>query len=142
MGPWTTACCPVAIPPAPRSWPTRWGRPKLAALLGKRADELSAGRVACDLRRLPLRGLIERIPHTHRYRLTEQGIQSAAFWTRSYNRWLRPGLAELSEPVCESPPFRDKLVVLTEAIAPAVAAVGVHPIAPCPSRLVTFALNS
>ena len=96
-------------------------RPKLAALLGLRADQLSAGRVTYDLRRLRLHGLIERIRRTHRYRLTERGIQIAAFWTRTYNRLLRPGLAQLVDPHCESPPLRRKLVALTKAIDQAVA---------------------
>ncbi len=59
-------------------------RPKLAALLGLRADQLSAGRLTYDLRRLRLHGLIERVAGTHRYRLTKRGIQIAAFWTRAY----------------------------------------------------------
>ena len=33
-------------------------RPRLAALLGLKADPLSAGRVTCDLRRLRLHGLL------------------------------------------------------------------------------------
>jgi hypothetical protein len=49
----------------------------LAALLGKQAGPLSAGRVTNDPRCLRLHGLIERIPHTHRYRLTERGIQKS-----------------------------------------------------------------
>ena len=93
----------------------------LAALLGKQAGPLSAGRVTYDPRRLRLHGLIERIPHTHRYRLTERGIQIGAFWTRTYNRLLRPGLAELSDPAGEPPPLRSKLAALTQAIDQAVA---------------------
>jgi len=96
-------------------------RPKLAALLGLRADQLSAGRVTYDLRRLRLHGLIQRIPRTHRYRLTERGIQIAAFWTRTYNRLLRPGLAQLADPACESPPLRRKFLALANAIDQAVA---------------------
>ena len=90
-------------------------------MLGLRADQLSAGRVTYDLRRLRLHGLIERIPRTHRYRLTERGIQIAAFWTRTYNRLLRPGLAQLADPDGEPPPLRRKLVALTKAIDQAVA---------------------
>jgi len=40
-----------------------------------------------------LHGLIERIPATHRYRLTRAGGRAALFCTRTYNRLLRPGLA-------------------------------------------------
>jgi hypothetical protein len=44
------------------------------------------------LRRLRLHGLIERIPKTHRYRLTTFGFRVAVFFTRAYARILRPGL--------------------------------------------------
>lgn len=91
-------------------------RPKLATLLGLQADQLSAGRVTYDLRRLRLHGLIERIPRTHRYRLTRRGTQVAAFWTRAYNRLLRPGLAQLVDPACGFSAMRDKLIALEKAI--------------------------
>jgi Mn-dependent DtxR family transcriptional regulator len=51
------------------------------------------GAVTYDLRRLRLRGLIRRIPRTHRYEVTERGLRYALFLTRSYDRLLRPGLA-------------------------------------------------
>lgn len=44
------------------------------------------------MRRLRLHGLIERIPKTHRYRLTPFGFRVAVFCTRTYARILRPGL--------------------------------------------------
>jgi hypothetical protein len=47
------------------------------------------------LRRLRLHGLIERIARTHRYRLTDSGWRTALFCTRTYNRILRPGLAQV-----------------------------------------------
>src|SRR6266542_194040 len=71
-------------------------RANLAELLGQSADAMTAGKVTYDLRRLRLHGLIERIPHTNRYRVTDQGWHVAAFFTHTYNRVLRPGLAEIS----------------------------------------------
>ena len=58
-----------------------------------------------DLRRRRLHGLIERIPSSHRYRVTELGFRSALFLVRSYVRLLRPGLAVLGsrEPPLPSP---------------------------------------
>ncbi|WP_232232432.1 hypothetical protein [Cupriavidus sp. amp6] len=38
----------------------------------------------------------ERVPKTHRYRLTNLGLQTALFYTRVYSRILRPGLALVS----------------------------------------------
>lgn len=51
-----------------------------------------------DLRRLRLHGLIERIPMTHRYDLTDLGLQTALAYTLAHDRVLRPGLAELADP--------------------------------------------
>ena len=48
-----------------------------------------------DLRRLRLHGLIQRIPHSHRYELTPTGLRIALFFTRTYARLLRPKLAEI-----------------------------------------------
>ena len=47
-----------------------------------------------QLRRLRLRGWIERTPKTHRYRLTPGGLRLAWFYTRAHARLLRPGLAQ------------------------------------------------
>ena len=43
-----------------------------------------------DLRRLRLHGLIERVPHSHRYRITSVGARVAMFYARLYTRALRP----------------------------------------------------
>ena len=37
--------------------------------------------------------MIERWPNSFRYRVTEFGFRAALFFTRLYNRLLRPGLA-------------------------------------------------
>lgn len=71
-------------------------REPLARLLGLRPEQLSAGRMTYDLRRLRLHGLIERIPKTHRYRLTPPGLRVAVFFNRVYGRLLRPTLSALS----------------------------------------------
>jgi hypothetical protein len=49
-----------------------------------------------DLRRLRLHGVIARVPGTHRYRLTPGGLRIALFFTRVYNRILRPGVARIA----------------------------------------------
>ena len=71
-------------------------REHLAPLLGLAPNDMPPGRVTYDLRRLRLHGLIERLPHTHRYCVTHQGRRTALFFTRVYARILRPGLAHLS----------------------------------------------
>jgi len=54
------------------------------------------------LRRLRLHGRVERIPKSHRYRLTDLGLRTGWFFIRAYSRILRPGLGkilpELSAP--------------------------------------------
>ena len=51
-----------------------------------------------DLRRLRLHGLIERIPKSHRYTVTELGLRTALFFSRVYTRIFRPGLAIVTPP--------------------------------------------
>lgn len=61
-------------------------------------DELRQGRLSYELRRLRLHGLIERIPRSHRYRVTDLGFRTALFFTRAHARLLRPGFAQLIDP--------------------------------------------
>ncbi len=73
---------------------------RVGALSGAAA---SPGRMTYDLRRLRLHGLVKREAHSHRYRLTRFGLRTALFWTRSYARLLRPGMAELHpQAPCDS----------------------------------------
>jgi len=71
-------------------------REHLAPLLGHKPSQYTPGRITYDLRRLRLHGLIERIPKTHRYRITAKGLRTAIFYTRLYNRSLRTGMAVIS----------------------------------------------
>lgn len=48
-----------------------------------------------DLRRLRRKGLIERLPRSHRYRLTPLGRRVAVLFTKAHGRVLTPGLAWL-----------------------------------------------
>src|ERR1700738_2683148 len=68
-------------------------RHHLAALSGRDPQSISQGAITYQLRRLRLHGLIERQPNSFRYRVTEFGLRVALFFTRTYNRILRPGLA-------------------------------------------------
>jgi hypothetical protein len=68
-------------------------RHHFAELLGKSPKQISAGAMTYQLRRLRLHGLIERIPNSHRYRVTELGFRAGIFFSRVYSRILRPGLA-------------------------------------------------
>jgi hypothetical protein len=77
----------------PNGFRNRDLRSHLAALLGQSPDTMTPGRMTYHLRRLRLHGLIQRIDGTHSYRLTQDGIRVAFFFSRSYCRILRPGMA-------------------------------------------------
>lgn len=79
----------------PRGFSNRELRNHWAPLLGKTPQSIPPGQMTYHLRRLRLHGLIERVPKSHRYRVTEQGWRTILFCTRCYNRLLRPGLAQL-----------------------------------------------
>ena len=68
-------------------------RQHLAALSGHDAQSISQGIVTYQLRRLRLHHLIERMPKSFHYKVTDFGFRVALFFTRTYNRILRPGLA-------------------------------------------------
>jgi hypothetical protein len=51
-----------------------------------------------DLRRLKTRNLITRIEGSHRYRVTDHGLDTAKFLTCVHDRVLSTGLAELATP--------------------------------------------
>jgi hypothetical protein len=82
----------------PRGFSNRDLRDHWAPLLGKLAHDITPGQMTYHLRRLRLHGLIERLPKTHRYRVTNQGWRTVLFCTRCYNRVLRPGLAQVIPP--------------------------------------------
>jgi len=80
----------------PQGFANKDMRAHLAPLLGLDPSALTPGRMTYDLRRLRLHGLIVRIPHTQRYRVTDDGLRTALFFTRVYARILRPGLARIA----------------------------------------------
>ena len=68
-------------------------RATVAPLLGLDLDGYRQGRATYDLRRLRLRGLIERVPHSSRYVLTSAGLRCAACYHRVFARVMRPALS-------------------------------------------------
>lgn len=71
-------------------------RTRVADLLG--VTSMSVGQMTYDLRRLRLHGIIERIPHTFRYRLNAHGLEIAAACTLAYDRVLKPATSQLADP--------------------------------------------
>jgi hypothetical protein len=87
-------------------------RTHLAGLLGTQPDTWPTGRTTYDLRRLRLHGLIQRIPHTHRYQVTETGLDHAMLLTRLHDRLIRPATAQLTDP---DPPTQSRLRTASRA---------------------------
>jgi hypothetical protein len=65
-------------------------RAHVAQLLGRAPDQYATGQMTYDLRRLRLHRLIERVPQTHRYRITPRGARLAILYVRVYARGFRP----------------------------------------------------
>jgi len=64
----------------------------VAQLMGVPEGDYTSAQASYDLRRLRLKGLVERIPKSHAYQLTQTGIKTAVFLTKLYERLFRPGL--------------------------------------------------
>ena len=88
----------------------------LAPLLGRRPEQISQGSMSYELRRLRLRGLIQRLPGTHRYRVTDYGLRVAAFTTLAYDRLLRPGFAVIFDPACNTRRSQSPLHRIRDAV--------------------------
>src|SRR3989454_1580241 len=65
-------------------------RTHIAQLLGHAPAEYAASQTTYDLRRLRLHGLIERVPRSHKYRITSLGARIAMLYVRVYARGVRP----------------------------------------------------
>ena len=78
-------------------------RDHLAELQGLDPSTYRPGKVTYDLRRLRLHRMIVRIPGTHRYKVTSQGLRLAMFFNRTHARLLRPKLAEIVAPTLGIP---------------------------------------
>jgi hypothetical protein len=89
-----SACCALALRPA--GFTSRDLRHYLAPQLGKTAEDMTSGQISYDLRRLRAHQIIQRIPHSRSYQVTPEGLSIALFLTRVTQRFLIPGLAQLT----------------------------------------------
>jgi hypothetical protein len=89
----------------PNGFANKEMRTIIADLRGIPAHQLSTGQMTYDLRRLRAHGFITRIPHTHRYRVTDHGLHTAMFLSAVHDRLLPTGLAHLADHAT-SPPLR------------------------------------
>src|SRR5207302_4534003 len=101
----------------PRGFSNRELRDHWAPLVGRASQSITPGQMTYHLRRLRLHGLIERVPKSHRYRVTNQGWRTILFCTRCHNRLLRPGLAQvLPDQAAPETPLRRRFDQLDETI--------------------------
>jgi hypothetical protein len=95
---------------APAGFTNRSLRERVAALHDSGPRGYTVGRMTYDLRRLRLKRLVARVPHSHRYVLTPLGRRVALFMTKSFARVVRPVLHRLdpslpddaSAPLCRA----------------------------------------
>jgi len=79
-------------------------RTHVADLLGWNRDDYTLGRMTYDLRRLRLKGLIARVPKSHRYTITSYGLRVALFCSKLFLRILRPAWPALLDQDADAIP--------------------------------------
>jgi hypothetical protein len=100
----------------PHGFRNRDLRTHLAPLLGTPTDTMTAGQLSYDLRRLRHHNLVQRVPHTHRYTVTDHGLHLALFLTRAHTRLLRPGLSDILDQHSLPTPIQRHLAQFTTAV--------------------------
>ena len=78
-------------------------REHVAQLMGEPREHYTPGRMTYDLRRLRLHGMIEKIPGTHRYQVTSEGLRICLFLTKVHIRVIRPGFSQLADGCPKAP---------------------------------------
>jgi hypothetical protein len=101
----------------PNGFTNRDLRNCLAPLLGLPPEDMTSGQITYDLRRLRIHGLIQRIPHSFRYQVTDAGLRQALFLTRLVSHMMIPGLAQLADP---GPPASSRLRTAARAYETAI----------------------
>jgi hypothetical protein len=119
---------PVCALAKPEPWPC-WGHslfvhnacgfrhhelcPQVADLLG---TDYSTHQLSYDLRRLRLKGMLWRVPNSHRYLITPYGCKVALFFTRLHASVFRPGFAALDPSVPIPDPLSEALFAVEREV--------------------------
>jgi hypothetical protein len=98
-----------------------------ALMTGLLGGTYSMNRASYDLTRLRRNGLITRVPGHNLYRLTDDGIAFAIFYTKVHNRVLRPLLATAAPQT--PPPLRAALRTIDQHINARLAEARLPPAA-------------
>jgi hypothetical protein len=91
-------------------------RESVAQLMGVEPAQYTSAKMSYDLRRLRLKGLLERLPHSHAYRLTELGLKTAIFFTKLHKRLFAPGLSALLPDQLYPPSLAQALSAVADQI--------------------------
>ena len=78
---------------------TRDLQPRAAAALGATTDQYRLASLRYDLLKLSAKGLVERVPHSRRYRLLPQGYRLCVLFLKLFERVYAPLTAGLLAPV-------------------------------------------
>jgi hypothetical protein len=107
----------------PDGFTNRSLRQRVAGLHDPGPQGYGPGRMTYDLRRLRLKGIVQRLPKTHRYVLTPQGRRIALFMTKTCVRLVRPVLHRVDPnlPANTNDPLRSAWLACGRAIDSAVA---------------------
>jgi hypothetical protein len=100
-------------------------RSHVADLLG---SSYSSSQMSYDLRRLRLKGVIWRVPNSHRYLLTPYGCKVALFFTRLNARVIRPGFAALDPDLIIPSPLAEALNQVEQEIDNLIAEAHLLPV--------------
>ena len=90
-------------------------------MTGLLAEPYSMSRASYDLTRLRRNGLLTRLPGRNLYRLTDDGLAFAIFYSKVHNRVLRPLLATAETPHAP-PPLKTALRTIDQHIDARLAA--------------------
>lgn len=102
----------------PRGFSNRELRDHVAQLLASPAGEFTPGQMSYQLRRLRLKGLITRIPKTHRYEVSDTGLRAALFYLSSMTRVIRPLATALDDHDKLQKRLLNQLHLFVKQIAP------------------------
>jgi hypothetical protein len=105
----------------PRGFANKDLRTRFAQLLGVPLSDMTQGRMTYQLRRLRLRGFIDRIKGSHRYQVTSTGMRVAIFAAKLHARILRPGLSRIFGDVEAAGDLRRTLRSIDSALTSLVA---------------------
>jgi hypothetical protein len=101
----------------------------VAALLDPDAPPYGRSQMTYDLRKLRLKGMIQRLPGKNRYLLTPRGIRWALFLTKVYSRIVRPFSRRQDPPPSENAPqkLKDGFRALDAALEKIIQNAGLSP---------------